>query len=106
MSDGYSRTEIDAKLAQSAAETDTKIARIEGKLDLVISKLDAVRDDNRVSRTNMWVIGFGLAAVMVAVAALFPIFFGLGAQIRELAQREVQIQFQSQPVQPPNTPQR
>lgn len=72
---------MDAKIATAEARTDTKIARVEGKLDVVISKLDglrednrALRDDNRATRANQWVIGFGLALLIIAVAALFPVF--------------------------------
>jgi hypothetical protein len=84
------REEIDAKLAASEARTDTKIARLEGKLDLVLSKLDDVRNDNRGIRANQWVIGFGLALLIVAIAALFPAFFGIGAQVKDLVDASVQ----------------
>jgi len=44
---GPTREELDAKLQAAAAETDTKIARLEGKMDLVLLKLDHVLEGNR-----------------------------------------------------------
>jgi hypothetical protein len=92
---------LDAKLGRAAAETDTKIARCEGKLDLVLSKLDSVRDDYVTTRTNQWVIGLGLAVLIVAVAAIFPVFFSVGAQIRDMVQKEVKAQIPEPPAPPP-----
>jgi len=70
---------VEAKIAAAEARTDTKIVRSEGKIDLVLSridvlsaKIDELRDDNRSVRANQWVIGFGLAVLIVAVAALLP----------------------------------
>jgi len=93
----------DAKIAAAEARTDTKIARLEGKLDLVVSKLDerfdglrdkidALRDENRATRANQWVIGFGLAVLIIAVAALFPVFFDLGSKVRDMVDHAVQAQ--------------
>lgn len=83
------REEVDAKISASEARTETKIARLEGKLDLVLSKLDHVAEDNRSTRANQWVIAFGLAVLIVGVAALFPVFFGMGAQLRDMVRDEV-----------------
>lgn len=96
MSDHPTRSEIDAKLGKISAETDTKIVRIEGKLDLVISKLDGVLQDNadtrtsireeqRSTRANVWAVGVGLAAIIIAMAVAFPTFFGMGVQIKDVA---------------------
>jgi hypothetical protein len=87
----HTREEVDAKIAASEARTDTKIARIEGKLDLVLSKLDSVRDDNRANRANQWIIGFGLAALMIAIVALLPVFFGIGAQVKDMVDHAVEM---------------
>ncbi len=80
-----------AKIAAAEVRTDTKVVRLEGKIDLVLSRLDgmsakfdALRDDNRSARANQWIIGFGLAVLIVAVAALFPVFFSIGTQVRDL----------------------
>jgi len=42
-------------------------------------RFNELRDDNRAVRANQWVIGFGLAVLIIAVAALFPVFFDLGS---------------------------
>jgi hypothetical protein len=86
-----------AEIAAAEARTDTKITRIEGKLDLVISKLDGVREDNRSTRANQWVIGFGLAVLIVAVAALFPVFFDMGSKVHEIIEKAVQSQVTNTP---------
>jgi hypothetical protein len=93
---------VDAKIAAAEAHTDTKVVRLEGKVDLVLSRLDgmsakfdALRDDNRSARANQWVIGFGLAVLIVAVAALFPVFFSIGTQVRDLVHSEIQSQLPS-----------
>ncbi len=86
------REEMKAEIALAEARTDTKIVRMEGKLDLVLSKLDGVRDDNRATRANQWVIGLGLAVLIVAIAGLLPVFFGIGTQVRDLVHTEIQSQ--------------
>lgn len=87
----------DAKIAAAEARSDTKIARMEGKLDLVLSKLDDVREDSRSTRANQWVIGLGLAVLIVAIAALFPVFFSIGAQIRDMVHSEIKTQSPTRP---------
>jgi hypothetical protein len=98
------REEIDAKIAASESRTETKLARLEGKLDLVLSKLDggrddatakfdSLKDDNRSIRSNQWVVGFGLAVLIVAIVALFPVFFGIGIQVKDIVDHEIEIQF-------------
>ncbi len=106
------REEIAALIGASEARTDTKIARLEGKLDLVLSKLENVgekitsseanrredslifeanrRDDGRAIRANQWVIGLGLAVLIVAVVALFPVFFSVGTQLKDMVDRAVE----------------
>ena len=92
---------MDAKVAAAEARTDTKLARLEAKLDLIVSKmderfdalrekLDGLRDDNRATRANQWVIGFGHAVLIIAVAALFPVFFDLGSKVRDMVDHAVQ----------------
>jgi hypothetical protein len=91
MSDHPTKTELDAQLAKAAAEADTKIARMEGKLDLVIAKLDyalkdndetrdTIRSEARSARETTWTVGLGLLAVIIAVLALFPTIFDMGAR--------------------------
>jgi Fe2+ transport system protein B len=88
------REEIKAQIEASEARTETKIARMEGKLDLVLSKLDSAKGDSLAIRTNQWVIAFGLAVLIVAVVALFPVFFGIGTQVRDMVDSAVQSHLQ------------
>ena len=103
-----------AEIAAAEARTDTKIVRMEGKLDLVISKIDGLNirfedvrsdaretratahSDNVATRANIWVVGIGLAVLIVAVAALFPVFFGIGANQRFGSQRNPTSNYASQ----------
>jgi hypothetical protein len=105
------REETEAQISAAEARTETKIARLEGKLDLVLLKLDDVgarvsdvrsdvKEENRTTRANAWVIGMGLAVLIVTIAALYPTFFGMGAQVRDMVQKEVQQQA-PKPVSPP-----
>jgi hypothetical protein len=77
------REEIDAKIAAAEARGDTKIARLESKIDLVLTKLDDVTKDYRSLRANIWTAGLiiivVIIAVIIAVAALFSAFFNVGA---------------------------
>jgi hypothetical protein len=109
----HTREEVDAKLAAAEARTDTKIARIEGKLDLVLEKLTNVgeqirttdahgREDNRSTRANIWVVGVSLGILIAAIAALFPVFFGLGTQIKDMIDHAIDTHIQD--TQPPKKP--
>src|SRR5262245_18865201 len=51
---GPTREELDAKLETAAAQTDIKFARLEGKMDLMISKQDDAREDRRHLRNNIY----------------------------------------------------
>ena len=107
-----------AEIAAAEARTDTKIARLEGKLDLVLSKLDTVnentlagrhdviairqeiKDSERAVKNNTWLIGLGLLAVIVALAVGLPTIFDWGVKQRDTIVKEVQEQLQKQE-QPP-----
>jgi hypothetical protein len=115
---GPTREEINAEFRASAAETETKIARLEGKMDLVLSKLDGLNSrfedaradarearttahsDNVATRANIWVAFVGLAAVIIAIVLLFPTFFDFGAKIRDRIADEVKAQMTAPPVKP------
>jgi hypothetical protein len=91
------REEIAAQIRASEAVTETKIVRMEGKLDLVVAKIDGLREDNRglrednrATRANQWVIGLGLAVLIVAIAALVPVFFDLGTKISDIVDKAIQ----------------
>jgi len=96
MSD-MTREEVQAQIAASEARGDTKITRFEGKLDLVLAKLEDVNENVRSSKANQWVIGLGLAVLIIAVVALFPVFFGMGVQLRDMVHSEVQSQAPATP---------
>jgi hypothetical protein len=84
---------INDKVAASEARGETKLVRLEGKLDLIMKTIDDLAGesklDNRATRSNALAIGFGLAALIVAIAALFPVFFGMGDRIHDLVDKAV-----------------
>jgi hypothetical protein len=98
------REEMTANLEAVEARTDTKIARLEGKIDLVLSKLDGVREDGRATRANQWVIGFGLAGLIVALVVAFPAFFDIGSKVRDMIREEARRTEAPQPTAPPQAP--
>jgi len=70
------------------------MTRWEGKLDLVLSKLADIgaqiqtsdnhrREDDRSTRANIWGVGAALAILIAAIVGLFPVFFGIGAQVKD-----------------------
>lgn len=85
-----SREEIKAEISASEARTDTKFEKLNGTLSVLLSRLDDVRSGQRAAIANSWVIGLGLAVLIVGVVALFPIFFGFGEHFRELINEAVQ----------------
>jgi hypothetical protein len=98
----------DKKIEVAEARTDTKIARMEGKLDLVVSKIDGinsrlddVRHDYRATRANIWAVGLGLAVLIVGVAALFPVFFSVGTQMRDIIDKAIDAHISSTTPVPP-----
>lgn len=78
------------------ARGDTKLARMEGKMDLVLVKLDDVLESGRATRANGWVIGFGLAGLIVAIVLLFPVIYDFGAKTRDVIRDEVKQQIETQ----------
>ena len=100
---GPTREEYDAKLKTVAAETDTKLVRLEGKMDLILSKLDVVREDNRQlrndvredhrhTRNNQIATFIGLALLIIGIVAVAPAIFDLGSKFRETITKEIQEQ--------------
>ena len=94
------REEIKDKIAAAEARTETKIGALSGKLDLVISKIDSAREEGRSTRANIWVVGFGLAALMLAIAVGIPVFIDMGSKLRDLVREEV-VHTQEAPKLPP-----
>jgi hypothetical protein len=70
----------DAKLRTLSAETDTKIARFEGKLDLVLQKLT----DQATALSNVAAEGRSNRNLVIAtmVAGIIALFFGLFAALQ------------------------
>jgi hypothetical protein len=108
------REEINAEIAAAEARTDTKIVRLEGKIDLVISKLDAaniinaairqeVRDSRRAVIANAWVIFAAMVGIVAIVATVGPMIFDLGMRTREAITKEIQERL---PTLPPTGPAR
>lgn len=80
MTDTYSKTEVDAKLALAAERTGRATDRVEGKLDRVLESLiglkesvhtdlTAVKADNRNTRNTISAVFIG--TVIAALAALW-----------------------------------
>jgi hypothetical protein len=87
------REEIKAQHEAIEARTETKIARIEGKLDLVLQSVGEGRTEARESRravmANQWVI-FGAVVVVIGIfVTAAPIIFDLGSKWRETISKEI-----------------
>jgi hypothetical protein len=95
------RDEIDAKLEASEARADTKLARLEGKLDLVVetvrSSRDEARDNRRAIIANLWVIFGVLVAIVGILFTVLPTVLDLGFKWRETISKEVETQVQKAP---------
>ena len=94
------REEIQATIAASEARGETKLARFEGKLDLVLTKLDdvkedgrnirkEVKEDGRNTRNILITIGVSLALLIIGIVAAAPVIFDLGSRFRETVTKEV-----------------
>jgi len=101
MSD-ITREEIQAQIAASEAKGETKLARLEGKLDLVLMKLDDVKEDGRHTRNNTILVGVSLALLIIGVVSAAPVIFDLGSRFRETITKEVQEQVLHPPPPPPH----
>jgi hypothetical protein len=72
--------EIDAKFETAEARTDTKVARMEGKLDLTLEKIGHLGDDIRASRSEA--SGNRNAIIGTIIAGFIAMFFGLFAVLQ------------------------
>lgn len=90
-----------AEIAAAEARTDTKIVRLEGKLDLVLSKIDSadahsserfqkVLDDGRHTRANAIVIGVSLALLIIGVVAAAPVVFDMGMKVHDIVEKIIE----------------
>lgn len=82
-----------AEIAAAEARTDTKIARIEGKLDLVLesvrSSRDEARDNRRAVIANAWVIFGALIVFIGIIITVAPAILEFGFKWRETITNEV-----------------
>jgi roadblock/LC7 domain-containing protein len=96
MSD-LTREEIQAQIAASEARGDTRVVRLEGKIDTltatIIGKLDAANEkmsaDHEYNRTTRWVmVGLAIAigGLMVGMATYGDAMFGRGMSVRDVVQ--------------------
>lgn len=88
------REEIDAKIAASEARTETRLAEMNGKFDLILSKIDSlhgevVRTEGRVETAKWTMIAVFIAAVF-AGAGLLASGIGVGSAFRDIVRQEVQ----------------
>jgi hypothetical protein len=94
-----------AEIAAAEARTDTKIVRLEGKLDLVLEAVKSTRDEARDNRraviANGWVIFGALVVVIGILVTVAPVIFDMGFKWRETITKEVQDRL---PPPPPSTP--
>lgn len=96
-----------AEIAAAEARTDTKIVRLEGKLDLVINKIDTAdrnaADNRRAIIANGWVI-FGAMIVFIGIiVTIAPLILDFGFKLRETITKEIHDQSQAvpTPIKPP-----
>lgn len=95
------REEVNACIRASEATTETKIVRLEGKLDTmaatIVGKIDSLRDDisnaDKYNRDTRWVlIGtlitglFALAGLILALATYGDALFSRGMNVRDVVQ--------------------
>jgi len=112
------REEVNAKVELSESKSDTKFARLEGKLDLVLSQLSSQianvstqlsdvkgqiqesrlvsRDERRSMRSDTILATVSIAILIVAIAALFPVFFDIGTKVKDFVSDEVKSHFAEQ----------
>ncbi|HEX8214569.1 MAG TPA: hypothetical protein VF582_03755 [Allosphingosinicella sp.] len=92
---GMDNALIDSKIAASEARTDTKFAKLEGKLDLILERVETVKEQSTDARsearaTRRTVIGTGvsLGALLIAIFTLYTNSFNLGARVDDIARIE------------------
>lgn len=88
---------VDAKIAASEARTGEKFAKLDGKLDLILEKIETVRAQSTDARTEArttrrTVVGTGisLAALLLAVFALYSNGFNMGTKVGDVARIEAE----------------
>jgi hypothetical protein len=96
-----------AEIAAAEARTDTKIVRLEGKLDLVLETVkvsrEEARDNRRAVIANGWVIFGALVIIIGVLYTTAPILLDLGFKWRETIAKEIQERLPPAPA-PPSIP--
>jgi hypothetical protein len=111
------REEINAVIKPSEAGTETKIARLEGKIDtlaaMLLGRLDALDEYNRTTRWMLFATFltgiFAIAALIVGMATYGDALFGRGMNVRDVVQsviKEQQELLQRREEAPPAPPTR
>jgi hypothetical protein len=98
------REEIQARIDASEAKNDTKIVRLEGKLDLVLQAVQSSRHDvletAKISRQeandnrrwvvgNIWLLFAAVVAVIAILVTVAPVIFDMGVKWRETITSEI-----------------
>jgi hypothetical protein len=105
------REEIGAYIKASEAGTETKIARLEGKIDTlaatIVGKIDSLKEDvsrsEDYNRDTRWVLlattitsVIALAGLIVAMATYGDALFGRGMNVRDVVQAVIKEQQDAQ----------
>ena len=72
MSESPTRPELDAKLEAIEARLETKVTRIEGKLDLLVETSNQVRTDAR--SLKLWIAGSIVTVIIAAVSTVIGVY--------------------------------
>lgn len=76
---------LDAKIAAAEARTDTKFAALTGKLDLMNSRLDGIKDATSGLSFNTWLAAGSAVGVVLAAMAIGVSQFGNGVMVTTAA---------------------
>lgn len=80
----------DAKIALSEARTDVKFARLEGKIEQVLTSMDGLKADFGTNRGLIIGVGLSLAGIIMALTALLtPVVGFSGTVSRGMSVRDV-----------------
>lgn len=71
MESTITRPELHAKFETMEARVDTRVARIEGKIDQMMLRLD--HTDHGVSNLRWWILGAALSILVASVGTAFGI---------------------------------
>jgi hypothetical protein len=104
-SGGMDTALIDAKIAASEARTETKFAKLEGKIDILVERSTDARTEARSTRRTVIGTGFSIAALVIAIFTLYSNSFTLGSRVDEVARIEARQTFNElQEREPESTP--